>query len=166
MRGRKDVGGIVGQMEPFLTLRYEEDTVQALERQIDARCQIWQTPSRTRRTGRWTGRRRISTASGTVWMNLDMRPAASGIITEDQFKEWREDMDPVLTILEDILDGIDLDPDSSLNRDVKQLKSDIRRARKLMDTLREDPAQPGGQRASQLRGEPSAPFISRRKGRG
>ena len=36
VRGRKDVGGIVGQMEPFLTLRYEEDTVQALERQIDA----------------------------------------------------------------------------------------------------------------------------------
>ena len=51
-------------------------------------------------------------------------------------------MDPVLDDLEDILDGIDLDPDSSLNRDVKQLKSDIRRARKLMDTLREDPAQP------------------------
>ena len=141
VRGRKDVGGIVGQMEPFLTLRYEEDTVQALERQIDALSDLANAISDTA-DGTVD---RAETDIDRIGDSLDeFKYEARGQrdYYRDQFKEWREDMDSVLDDLEDILDGIDLDPDSSLNRDVKQLKSDIRRARKLMDTLREDPAQP------------------------
>ena len=33
--GRKEVGGIVGQMEPYTLLRYEEDTLQKLANQLD-----------------------------------------------------------------------------------------------------------------------------------
>ncbi len=35
VQGRKDVGGIVGQMEPYTLLRYEEDTLQKLSRELD-----------------------------------------------------------------------------------------------------------------------------------
>lgn len=35
VQGRKDVGGIVGQMEPYTLLRYEEDTLQKLARELD-----------------------------------------------------------------------------------------------------------------------------------
>ena len=35
VRGRKDVGGIVGQAEPFMELRYREDTLQKLANQLD-----------------------------------------------------------------------------------------------------------------------------------
>lgn len=34
--GRKDVGGIVGQAEPYTSLRYEEDTLQKLTDQLDS----------------------------------------------------------------------------------------------------------------------------------
>ena len=35
VRGRKEVGGVVGQMEPYTLLRYQEDTLQQLLRQLD-----------------------------------------------------------------------------------------------------------------------------------
>ena len=35
VRGRKEVGGIVGQMEPYTLLRYEEDTLQKLSRELE-----------------------------------------------------------------------------------------------------------------------------------
>lgn len=35
VQGRKDVGGIAGQFEPYLTVFYEEDTLQKLEKQMD-----------------------------------------------------------------------------------------------------------------------------------
>lgn len=36
IQGRKEVGGIVGQMEPTALIRYEEDALQILERQLSA----------------------------------------------------------------------------------------------------------------------------------
>ena len=35
IQGRKEVGGIVGQMEPYTVLRYQEDTLQKLSREMD-----------------------------------------------------------------------------------------------------------------------------------
>lgn len=35
VRGRKDVGGVVGQAEPFTQLRYQEDTLQKLGRELN-----------------------------------------------------------------------------------------------------------------------------------
>ena len=35
IRGRKDVGGVVGQMEPYTLLRYQEDTLQQLGRELE-----------------------------------------------------------------------------------------------------------------------------------
>ena len=35
VQGRKEVGGIVGQMEPALLMEYEQDTLQILQRQLD-----------------------------------------------------------------------------------------------------------------------------------
>lgn len=35
VQGRKEVGGIVGQMEPYTLLRYEEDTLQKLSHELD-----------------------------------------------------------------------------------------------------------------------------------
>lgn len=35
VQGRKDVGGVVGQMEPYIQLQYQEDTLQKLERELD-----------------------------------------------------------------------------------------------------------------------------------
>ena len=35
VQGRKEVGGIVGQMEPYTLLRYEEDTLQKLGQELD-----------------------------------------------------------------------------------------------------------------------------------
>lgn len=40
IRGRKDVGGIVGQAEPFTQLRYEEDTLQRLGRELNTLSSI------------------------------------------------------------------------------------------------------------------------------
>ena len=35
VRGRKDVGGIAGQLEPQVTLRYDEDTLARLGTELD-----------------------------------------------------------------------------------------------------------------------------------
>ncbi len=40
VQGRKEVGGIVGQMEPYTLLRFEEDTLQALMREVDVLTEL------------------------------------------------------------------------------------------------------------------------------
>ena len=46
IQGRKDVGGIVGQLEPYLSVTYEEDVFDDLESQLDALSDMGDSLSR------------------------------------------------------------------------------------------------------------------------
>ena len=53
VQGRKEVGGIAGQMEPYVLLQFEEDTLQKLERELDTLSALLdRTLDTTQDTGR------------------------------------------------------------------------------------------------------------------
>ena len=108
IHGRKDVGGIVGQFEPYLTVSYEEDMFGSLETQIDELSQMGDSMSRL-----------IEEAGDTTWDNLDRIDEQLGKIKDigrfykNIYKEGGDEFDSQadqnLDEIQRILDHMDLD---------------------------------------------------------
>ena len=137
VRGRKDVGGIVGQMEPHLTLRYEEDTIQTLQDQMKTLTDLAGSMS--------------DTVDGTVdRAEADVDRIGDGLDGlkneartqvddyQDQTDQWRRDSENILDDLNDVLDSVDFDPSSDISRRVSDIKKSVRRAKELLESLKEN----------------------------
>ncbi|MCI9503328.1 MAG: hypothetical protein HFG76_15350 [Hungatella sp.] len=108
VQGRKDVGGITGQFEPYLTIKYEEDMFGSLEAQMDELSQMSDSMSQI-----------IEEAGDTASGNLDRIDDQLGKIKDigrfykNIYKEGGEEfdsqVDQSLDEIQDIMDHTDLD---------------------------------------------------------
>lgn len=108
VQGRKDVGGITGQFEPYLTVKYEEDMFQSLENQMDELSGMGDSMSRL-----------IEEAGDTATGNLDRIDDQLGRIREigrfykDLYKEdgnqFEREADQSLDEIQRLLDHMDLE---------------------------------------------------------
>lgn len=108
VQGRKDVGGIIGQFEPYLTVKYEEDMFGSLEDQMDELSQMGDSMSQL-----------IEEAGDTASGNLDRidgqleKIRDIGRFYKDIYKEGGEEfdgqVDQSLDEIQDIMDHMDLD---------------------------------------------------------
>lgn len=108
VQGRKDVGGIVGQFEPYLSVKYEEDMFGSLEDQMDELSQMGDSMSRL-----------IEEAGDTASGNLDRidgqleKIRDIGRFYKDVYREGGEafdgQVDQSLDEIQDIMDHTDLD---------------------------------------------------------
>ena len=107
IRGRKDVGGITGQFEPCLTVKYEEDMFGSLESQMDRLSQMGDSMSRL-----------IEEAGDTASGNLDRIDEQLGKIKDigrfykniykEGGDEFDRDADRSLDEIQRILDHMEL----------------------------------------------------------
>lgn len=136
IQGRKDVGGIVGQFEPFVTVAYEEDMFQSLENQLDQLSDMGDSLSGL-----------IEEAGDRASGNLDQVDDQLGKIKDigrsykdiyrDDGDQFSEETDRAIDNILDVLDRMDLSITSGrTDSHFKSARSCIRRIVTLRDELR------------------------------
>lgn len=133
--GRKDVGGIAGQMEPFLMIQYEEDALDQLGDQID---RISDTTDAMTQSLQGTTDASIGNLDRVDEIVKTIRDITRDKKDERRIK--REDYDgkakKQLDRIDEILANMELDLGSrSADRAKNRVLANIRRARELLDQL-------------------------------
>lgn len=134
--GRKDVGGITGQLEPFLTVFYGEDTFDRIHDQVDRLSDT--TDSMTEKLWNTT-----DTSTGNLDRIDDIMKEIRDI-TRDKKDERRikrddfgEKADRQLDFIDEILAGMEFDLG---NRDAqsaaRRVRSNIEKSKELLDSIR------------------------------
>ncbi len=138
IRGRKDVGGIAGQFEPYITIDYAEDLFGHLNRQLDQLSEIGKSMiGSAEDTGDKTGEsiREIGTQVDQI---RDTSRSYVDLLKEDGnffSTELRSSVD----IIGEIFDGMDLTVlDGESRGKLERLKKDLKRQRELSEKLKEN----------------------------
>lgn len=134
IQGRKDVGGIAGQFEPYLTVIYEEDMLDSLQSQMDALSDMGDALSRM-----------IENAGDRATDDLDQVDSQLGKIrdTGRSYKDvYREDGDQIDREIDPAVDDIlqtleDMDLDLVDQGSETHYRSAMEQARKISDLRRE-----------------------------
>lgn len=137
VRGRKDVGGIVGQFEPYIEIRYDEDTLGQLEDELDQLSDMGDNLSRI-----------LEQTGDTTSNNLDQvdkrmdRVRDIGEFYRDVFKDDNDELNRNIdTSVEDIqyhLDRISFDPvDQESESQYRQAQEKVRLIKELSKELDE-----------------------------
>ncbi len=146
--GRKDTGGIAGQFEPYVMLRYEEDTIQKVQNQTDALLdQLGQLSDTLRDAGDETITDMDAVRSGVKDIRSGLQSNKKNYY--DNTKNFTSDLDRELDRLENNMDEFELKVyDHYTEGDVNSLKADRARLNQLREQLKEslktDPEQAKG----------------------
>ena len=135
IQGRKDVGGITGQFEPYLTVSYDEDTLGQLEDQLDVLSRMGDDLSRL-----------IEQAGDHTSGSLDQVDARMGNVKDigefykdiyrDDGNRFNRSMDRSAEEIQDILDRMDFDLTSrGTEKKLKDARKNIRLIQELKKTL-------------------------------
>ena len=135
--GRKDVGGITGQLEPFLTILYEDDTFDRINSQVDEIADTTDAMSQ-----------KLHNTTDASIGNLDRVDEVIKEIRDltrnkkDVRRGKRDDFDEQagrqLDLIDETLANMELDLGSrSAERAASRLQGNIKRARELLASLRD-----------------------------
>lgn len=135
IKGRKDVGGVTGQMEPFLMIRYNQDTFDRVGEQID---QISDTTDAMTESIHSTTDASIGNLDRVDEIVKSIRDITRG--KKDDRRNKREDYDikakRQLDLMDEILAGMELDLGSrAADQAGSRVQGNIRRARELLKQL-------------------------------
>lgn len=133
--GRRYVGGIVGQSEPYLRFLYEEDTLDQLEKSMDMLSGIKDELSKT-----------LDTTSDQTFDHFDeVKRLAKEVRTivkdhkNDQKEKWdvfRKDADEHLNTLQEVVSDLELNIGSRDARNaMSRISKNTERCRELLNTL-------------------------------
>lgn len=133
--GRKDVGGITGQLEPFLTILYEEDTFDRINSQVD---QISDTTDAMTQKLHNTTDASIGNLDRVDEVVKEIRDLTRS--KKDVRRGKRDDFDEQaarqLDLIDETLADMELDLGSrSAERAASRLQGNIKRARELLASL-------------------------------
>lgn len=144
IRGRKDTGGIVGQFEPYVRMRYEEDTIQKVQNQMDVLLDQLDA------FGDMLGDTGDDTVANVDALRADVKDVRSGLQGNKTYyyentKSFSGDLDVELDRVEASINDFELElSDRNIDADATDLESDIRRLKnlrqELKDSLVSDPA--------------------------
>ncbi len=136
VRGRKDVGGIVGQLEPYLSVTYEEDTLNTLEDQLDSLNRLGDSLSRLVEDSSDVAENNLDQIGNQVDTMLDVERFFKNLLKSDK-NDFSDDMDPYMDTIDDILDDMDLRLISRSSKEtmarIRYLEDEERRLRKELD---------------------------------
>ena len=135
IQGRKDVGGINGQFEPYLTVSYDEDTLGRLEDQLDVLSRMGDDLSRL-----------IEQAGDHTSDSMDQVDARMGNVKDigefykdiyrDDGNQFNRSMDRSTEEIQDILDRMDFDLTSrGTEKRLKDARKNIRQIQELKKNL-------------------------------
>lgn len=133
--GRKDVGGLAGQLEPLLTIQYGEDTLDRIHDQVD---QISDTTDAMRQDLRDTTDATIGNLDRVDEIMKEIRDITRGKkdsrrVTRDEFSE---DAGKQLDQIDEILANMEFDLGSrSAERAAGRVRANVKRARELLNNL-------------------------------
>lgn len=138
IRGRKDVGGITGQFEPYITIDYEEDLFGHLSHQLDQLSEIGKSMvGSVEDTGDKTGEsiREIGTQVDRI---RDTSRSYVDLLKEDG-DFFSSELRSSLDVIGEVFDGMDLTVlDSGSRKKLESLKKDLKRQRELSEKLKEN----------------------------
>ncbi len=116
IQGRKDVGGILGQLEPWLSVTYGEDTLNTLEDQLDALGEIGDQMSRILEEGSDTAETNLDQIGNRVDDIRDVGRFYKELLKSDK-DDFADDMDPYMDSIDDILNNLELKLVSKSSKD-------------------------------------------------
>lgn len=103
--GRKDVGGIAGQMEPFRSIDFDEDTVQKLLDEMDILSGL---TDRLIEDARSAGGAVNDEVQGLTWQMEKLRNSADDIAdrTDVIYNGWADGLNEISARVDEALDGV------------------------------------------------------------
>lgn len=136
--GRKDVGGIAGQLEPFLTIEYGQDTFDKINDQVD---QIGDTTDAITQELRSTTDASIGNLDRVDELIKEIRDITRGKKDVRRIKreEYDEEAGRQLDEIDEILANMEIDLGSrSAEGAAGRVQANVKRARELLDSLKND----------------------------
>ncbi len=140
--GRKDVGGIVGQLEPFLMIEYGKDTFDRINDQVD---QISGTTDAMSQELRDTADASIGNLDRVDEIIKQIRDITRDKKDERRVKrgDYEDKAGRQLDSIDEILANIELDlGSSSADRAQGRVRNNINQARKLLESLKDQGVTP------------------------
>ena len=136
--GRKDVGGIAGQLEPFLTIEYGQDTFDKINDQVD---QIGDTTDAITQELRSTADASIGNLDRVDELLKEIRDITRGKkdVRKIKREEYDEEAGKQLDQIDEILANMEIDLGSrSAEGAAGRVQANVKRARELLDSLKND----------------------------
>lgn len=133
--GRKDVGGIAGQMEPLLTVQYGEDTLDRIHDQVD---QIGDTADAMREDLRSTTDASISNLDRVDEIMKEIQDITRGKKSDRRIErdDFSKDAGKQLDKIDEILANMEFDLGSrSAERAAGRVRANVEQARELLKSL-------------------------------
>ena len=135
--GRKDTGGIVGQLEPHLSVSYEEDLYQQLKQQLDAISDTGDALSGAAEQAVDTAQDNVDQIGERLDGIRDIARFYTDLFGDDA-DQLDEEMDRSAEEIQDILDGMDVHlltgAAQQKIRDLKTLAGEIRQLKEQLKT--------------------------------
>lgn len=134
--GRKDVGGIAGQLEPFLTIEYGKDTFDRINDQVD---QISDTTDVMTRQLRDTTDASIGNLDRVDEIVKEIKNLTRNKKDDRRIKrdEFDEEAGRKLDLIDEILANMELDLGSrSAERAAGRVRSNIKKSKELLEALK------------------------------
>ncbi len=103
--GRKDIGGIAGQMEPYQSIDFDKDTTQKLLDEMDVLGELTDKLISDAKTG---GDEINGKVQGLTWQMEQLRRSADNIAerTEELYNGWTDGINEISARADEALDGI------------------------------------------------------------
>ena len=136
--GRKDVGGIAGQLEPFLTIEYGQDTFDKINDQVD---QIGDTTDAITQELRSTTDASIGNLDRVDELLKEIRDITRSKKDVRRIKreEYDEEAGKQLDQIDEILANMEIDLGSrSAEEAAGRVQANVKRARELLNSLKND----------------------------
>ncbi len=136
VEGRKDVGGIVGQFEPFMTISYHQDVLEDLDSQMDLIADIEDAISgQLRSTGDQTSDR-LDEIDGILKEIRNYSRDEKDVLRAEQ-DAFDQDVRRKLDTIDDVLAEMELDLGSrSAERAASRIRRTVEESRALLDSLK------------------------------
>lgn len=135
--GRKDTGGIVGQFEPYIRIRYEEDTIQKLQNQVDVLLDQLEGLGDVAESAGADTRDSIDLLRGD-WKGIRSQLQSDKQYYSDSTKDFSEELDDSLGDLEGTIDDFEIRlRKGNVSGGTKKLKADMERIKELRVQLKE-----------------------------
>lgn len=130
IQGRKDVGGIVGQFEPYLLINYNEDTLQKVQNQVDILLNQADSLSAVTENA---GDSLIANADKVKDSLTSIRDISRGYkdYYGDTTESFADDLQSTMDRIQDITNSMELDDYGDQRSDYDDLKDDLDEAQNL-----------------------------------